>query len=301
MNQLKRLALTPLVLWKHGSPYPSSIRLGPAGTKVHLNPADDRAFKKLVMDTARGRESTPMQFWREHAAIHARATMLDIGANYGECIFSPAYQQQTCIAIEANPGLCEYLERSRRDHCHVDRISIVNALLGARQAADVPFYFYPNWTGGGSGVAPLRDGAQRVHVSETTLDKVLDQHSVDYSEPLLFKIDVEGFEAKVFRGFQQIDRFEKRLGILEFDTEMIERSGESPAAFFADLIQSHTVFLSRLRSRHLLRLDSWKELAERYDGHFHCDLVVTSSLDLLAPQWRAQISVPNSDPSAAAA
>jgi len=301
MNQLKRLALTPLVIWKHGSLSPRSVRLGPGRTKVHVNPDDHRAFKKLVMDTARGRESTPMRFWREHAEIHPRATMLDIGANYGECIFNSRYEQQTCIAVEANPGLCKYLNRSRRNHQHVDGIHIVNTLLGDNEASDVPFYFTPQWTGGGSGVPPQDDGATVVHVSERTLDSLLDDFSVDANDPLLFKMDVEGFEAKVFHGFQKITQFDQRLGILEFDTDMIERSGESPKELFQCLSESHTIFLSRLRSRQLQRLESWGALTEQFDGPFHCDLVVVSSIDLLAPAWISSIVTQNANANIAAA
>ncbi len=289
MNQLKRLALTPLVVWKHGTVAPRKIKLGPGHTNVHINPADKRAYKKLVVDIARWRESTPMRFWREHAAIHPDATMIDIGSNYGECIFNPQYQQQTCIAVEANPQLCEFLNRSRDDHQHAENIRIVNTLLGAQQADDVPFYFVPEWTGGGSGVVPEFEGATVVQVGQRTLDDVLAENNVDSSHPLIFKMDVEGFEAKVFQGFQTMENFSDRLGILEFDTEMIQRSGESAEQLFQHLIQSHRVFLSRLRSRRLIEIDSWRSLQQRYNRPFHCDLVVTTSADLFTPRWRAAI------------
>lgn len=289
MNQLKRLALTPLVIWKHGNLAPRKIVLGPGNSNVYIDPGDKRAYKKLVVDIARGRESTPMRFWREHAAIHSDATMIDIGSNYGECIFNSEYQQQTCLAIEANPRLCEYLRRSRNDHQHAANIQIVNTLLGSQEADDVPFYFMPAWTGGGSGVVPEIEGATVVSVSERTLDSVLADHHVDCTEPLIFKMDVEGFEAKVFHGFATMGNFADRIGILEFDTDMIRRSGESAEQLFQHLSQTHSVYLSRLRSRRLIEIDSWQTLQQFFTNPFHCDLVVTTSVDLLAPAWRAEI------------
>lgn len=287
-DQLKQLAYAPLVFWKHGSFNPDSIKLGPGKTKVSVNPHDQRAFKKLVMDTARGRESTPMQFWREHAKTHPTATMLDIGANYGECLFNPVYQDQRCLAVEANPGLCQYLARSRSAHRHADSITIENALLGSQDADDVPFYFSPKWTGGGSGVTPKDEDAANldvVYVKERTLDSILAKHEFSFSDPLIFKMDVEGFEAKVFQGFESLQQFSQRIGILEFDTQMISRSGESAEQLFEELHGSHEVFLTSLRSRQLQPVDSWQDLAGRYRGDFHCDLIVGSSSELFAPGW----------------
>ena len=293
-DQLKQFAYAPLVYWKHGSFSPDSIKLGPGKADVSVNPYDQRAYKKLVMDTARGRESTPMQFWRAHAKTHRSATMLDIGANYGECLFNPIYQEQRCLAVEANPGLCEYLTRSRNAHQHANSITIENALLGSQEANDVPFYFSPKWTGGGSGVAPKNEDTSNldvVYVKERTLDSILADYDVDVANPLIFKMDVEGFEAKVFQGFQCLKNFSQRIGILEFDTQMIARSGESAEQLFLELQKSHQVFLTSLRSRQLQTIDSWQDLTARFGGEFHCDLIIASSNELFAPGW---IPAPNS-------
>lgn len=284
-NDFKRLAMMPLVLWKHGSIAPHSIQLPPEGNEVFLNPKDDRAYKKLILDVARGRQSTPMMFWQDHAVRHPNATMMDIGTNYGECLFSPKYDFQQCIAIEANPGLCDYLRKSANAHSH-PHITVVNTLLGDENKDDVSFYYHPKWTGGGSGIASNNTNATEVNLPQRTLDHIAAELKIDPSKPLVFKMDVEGFEAKVFNGFEQFSSFENHLGILEFDTDMIERSGEDAKTLFEHLTQKSLLFLSHLRTKAITPIADWNSLASRWDGHFHCDLIIASSTEMLADAWQ---------------
>lgn len=284
-NFLKRLAFTPFVMWKHGSPSPKSIKLGQGGSELHVNPNDWRAFKKIIIDTARGRESTPMMFWKDHAAAHPSATMLDIGTNYGECFFFPEYTDQTCVSIEANPGLIPLLEASKAGNPHRERMTIAHTLLSDTEQESVPFYYSSNWTGTGSGTRPAGDDVKTIHVRSTTLDDVLAECDLDIDAPLVFKMDIEGFEAKAFAGFDSMTEFKRRIGILEFDPNLIERSGESAQAFFEFLAAHHQIYLTHRKSRQLSLIQDWDDLLSRLDKHAHCDLVIATDAEMIAGNW----------------
>lgn len=284
--QLKRLFLAPLILATHGSLRPRSIKLPESTHCVDLNPDDDRAYKKLVMDSARGRISTPMRFWRDHVRALAPALCLDIGANYGECFAFGDYPDSLCIAVEANPILLPYLERTRAGHPDAERIRIESCLVGDEDGVESTLYYSPVWTGGGSAVKS-GDHVESVKVMSCTLDAIVAAHPDWRDRPLVLKMDVEGYEGHALAGFGDLFRRDKAVGILEFDTDMLARAGSDPEALFGRLAERFSIYLSFSRKRVLQPLRKWDDLlAHASDGAFHRDLVFSSHPDLIAPSWQ---------------
>lgn len=288
--QLKRLFLAPLILARHGSLRPRSIVLPDSSHRVHLNADDDRAYKKLVMDSTRGRVSTPMQFWRDHVRALTPALCLDIGANYGECFAFGDYPQSLCIAVEANPVLLPYLERTRADHPDAARIEIESCLVGDRDGEDATLYYSPTWTGGGSAVKSGEHLAS-AQVKSRTLDAIVAAHPEWRDRPLVLKMDVEGYEGHALAGFDDLFQRVNAVGIMEFDTNMLARAGTDAEALFKRLAERFSVYLTFSRKRLLQPLMSWGALQRHASGgNFHRDLAFFSRPDLVAPGWVVQMS-----------
>jgi len=283
--QLKRLILGPLILARHGSLRPRSVALPDSSHRVHLNPDDDRAYKKLVMDTARRRISTPMHFWRDHVRALAPCLCLDVGANYGECFAFGDYPRSLCIAVEANPILLPFLQRTRDEHPDADRILIESCLVGDTDGVESSLYYSPKWTGGGSAIKG-GDDLQVARVMSHTLDALLAPHSDWRENPLVLKMDVEGFEGHAPAGFSDLFRRKRAVGILEFDTRMLKKAETDPEALFNRLAEHFSVFLTYPKQRLLRPVRQWSELmAHGSEGALHCDLAFASHPDLIAPSW----------------
>ncbi len=284
--QLKRLILTPLILARHGSLRPGAVTLPDSSHRVHLNPDDDRAYKKLVMDSARRRISTPMHFWRDHVRAAAPCLCLDVGANYGECFAFGDYPPGSlCIPVEANPVLLPFLERTRSGHPDADRIRIESCLVGDTDGVESSLFYSPTWTGGGSAVNSGAD-LQEAKVMSRTLDAIVAACPDWRDSPLVIKMDVEGYEGRALTGFTDLFRRDKAVGIMEFDTRMLKRADTDPEALFNRLADRFSVFLTFPKQRRLRPVRKWAELMQHGSGDdLHCDLAFFSQPDLIAPSW----------------
>ncbi|KAB2322371.1 FkbM family methyltransferase [Betaproteobacteria bacterium SCN1] len=284
--QLKRLFLAPIILARYGSLHPRHITLPGSPHRVHLNPDDNRAYKKLVLDSARGRVSTPMSFWRDHVRALSPAICLDIGANYGECFAFGDYPDSQCIAVEANPVLLPYLQRTRSNHPDAEHIRIESCLVGDQDDIESTLYYSPTWTGGGSAVKN-GEHAESVSVTSRTLDTIMAAYPEWQHAPLILKMDVEGYEGHAITGFGSLFQRDKVVGILEFDTGMLTRAGTDPEALFGQLSECFAIYLSYPRKRVLRRIQDWNTLqAHAPDGSFHRDLVFCSSPNLIVSSWQ---------------
>jgi FkbM family methyltransferase len=276
----KRLALTPLILAKYGKLNPTSVRMPGCMHAISINPQDGRAYKKLVMDTVRGRISTPAQFFRDHVEKLKPAAALDIGSNYGECFCYTRFGvETTCIAVEGNNTLRPYLERTRMGHPDATRIAVETCLLGDTDHQQGALYFDVKWTGGGS-AAPEHEDMSVSKVETRTADSLLAQHGIA-DGAIVFKMDVEGYEGKVINGFTRLFESKAVAGILEFDTLMLKRAGTNSQELFSKLSKKFLVYKATKHKK--LVETSWEILSA--NGDFHCDLAVFSDKSLIAEGW----------------
>ena len=88
---LRELWLSPRVWRRYRTLRPHKVALPDVDAQIHIDPSDRRARKKLLYDPLRGRTNRNVRFWRDFCATLEPDLALDIGANYGECIFSTDY------------------------------------------------------------------------------------------------------------------------------------------------------------------------------------------------------------------
>jgi hypothetical protein len=151
----KAIAFAPVIILQHGSLRPERVRIKETGGYIYIDPKDRRAIKKLVLDTVRRRVSEPMRFWRDFLGKLKPDFALDIGVNYGECLFSVRYPGVTrVIGCEANLGIIPCITRSRDSHPDAGHIEVIHGLISDTSDQQQNFYVDPTWSGTASVVAP---------------------------------------------------------------------------------------------------------------------------------------------------
>jgi FkbM family methyltransferase len=293
---VKSVIIAPRLLARYGTLRPQRVRLNGCDNWVHINPADGRAVKKLIRDPIRGKISHPLAFWRAFNAHLRPQVALDVGVNYGECLFSTDYAPETRIfGVEANPQLIPYIEKSRADHPSRDRMEIIAGLVSDQEAKDIPFFVNREWSGKASAVESLNTDANTTKylLTARTLDKILPREQVR-GGTLLFKMDIEGYECRAFRGFSEtLSAAKLVVGFVEFDSTFVTAAGESPSDYFDYLRERFEIHYrvdgakQRLASAATLRdLPAGRGT----DNRTHTDLVLVTKgaprSAWLAPGWQ---------------
>ncbi len=293
----KSVTIALRLLARYGTLHPNRVRLRGCENWVYINSKDGRAVKKLIRDPIRGKISHPLRFWRAFNAHLRPQLALDVGVNYGECLFSTDYAPHTRVfGVEANPQLISHIEQSCADHPHSGRIEIISALVSDQEAKDVPFFVNRKWSGKASAVESLNPDASttRYLLQARTLDSILPREHVR-GGTLLFKMDIEGYEYRAFRGF--VDTLSAAMlvvGFVEFDSAFVTAAGESPKNYFDYLRERFEIYHRVDGAKHLLvPAPSLSDLpaGRRGDGsRIHTDLVLvtngTPRSTWLAPGWQ---------------
>jgi hypothetical protein len=122
---VKTACLTPLTLARYGTAKPRKARLHGSPHWIHIDPDDPCAIKKVVHEPLRGKVSDNLVFWRDFNRHLAPGLIVDVGMNYGECLFGTDYGRESRLyGFEANPRQMPPLENSRRDHTAGDRMTL---------------------------------------------------------------------------------------------------------------------------------------------------------------------------------
>lgn len=279
---LKMLLLAPPTLLRYGTIRPSRVKFSDSDHWIHINPQDRRAIKKFIHDPIRKRVSPPLTFWRDFLDKLEPAIAMDVGMNYGECLFGSRYAGHTRVfGFEANPRLTPYLSKSRDDHPDSASITIIEGLVSDKLEDSIPFYASPTWSGTGSAVRSLNNGADVVtsSISSRTLDSVIPREQV-MGKNLLFKMDIEGYESKAFSGFEAtLDAAKLAVGFIEFDTTYVREAGTDPAAFYASLEQRFDIHrLMESRPKHIIKIKHYADLpvSRATDQRIHTDLLLST-------------------------
>lgn len=285
-RSLKWLYLAPATLVRHGTLRPKRVKLWDCENWIHIDPDDRRSIKKFVHDQIRKRTSTPLRFWRDFLVKIQPDIAIDVGVNYGECLFGTTYASHTrAYGFEANPRLAPYLRKSRESHRDTDQMTIVDGLVSDRIEEGIPFYSDPSWSGTGSAVASLNEGPEVIksEIKARTIDSIIPRNDATGAR-LLFKMDIEGYESRAFGGFwETIEAVQLAVGFIEFDTTYIREAGEDPQAYFAKLTQRFDIHcLSDGKAGSITKVDSFNEMpiSRAADQRIHTDLLlVTRGVD----------------------
>lgn len=294
---LKTCLFTPAVLARFGTLSPERVKIPEDKLYIHINPRDKRARKKLIYDFARQRTTQHRRFWRDAVAHLQPDLALDIGVNYGECLFSARYPHKTqAVGVEANPDLIPILEKSRQEHPDRSRIKIVNALAADHPDDNSPFYLNRDWSGGSTAVREIAGTSphkiETINIRATTIDELLNTEPSAMISVLVFKIDVEGFEPMVLTGMSStLTTCRHALGYIEVNTRFVEKSGWALPNYSRLLRSFFDLYIPLERDNFRLRkINGLAELADySKDKEYPCsDIIAVKGFDdlsWLAPGW----------------
>jgi FkbM family methyltransferase len=216
-------------------------------------------------------------FWSNAVKEYDPDLIIDVGVNYGECIFSTTYPSHTKVyGIEANSSLFQYIEKSRAAHPNKSQITMIHALASDTDGEQKWFFVDKHWSGTSSAsYMPSHHMIEKTPVESITIDSLFKGDT--QPQNLLFKVDVEGYEAFVLKGMTKlIEKSNSALGFLEFNSEYIEKSGIKAAAFFAFLKKYFTIYFY-IEDGTIVNADlkTYDEVQGMFGSqHFHTDFIV---------------------------
>ncbi len=285
---LRLWRLAPALLQQYGTLKPERVCLPRSRHAVYIDVGDRRAMKRILLDAVRGRYPINRRFWVDFVQALDPEVALDVGANYGECVFATEYGESTQVyAFEANPALQPYLQRSREEHPSANRIELVNALVDERPRGSVPFYVNTQWSGGSTavqGVAEDIAGRRGVMVETVSVDSVLDD-IIGKAATLVFKMDIEGFEPFALCGMERLlDSVETAVGFVEVDLRFLEKSGWTPEAYDEAVLDSFRLFVPDGESETRFREIPSLAAHVRRDSQLHFDLLLVKGWPQRLPE-----------------
>ncbi len=240
VRRVKRRYLNWRIRMRYGTTHPTVVTLADGRHRVSIDPSDPRASKKVASDAIRGKRRRNQVFWITAVEAIQPTVALDVGVNFGECLFQADYPSHPlAFGIDGNPGLLPYLQSSRDLHPQGPQIEVLNALVAEEPAEAASFFVSQRASGGSTAAArvtEIRDGEfEEKQVPVTSIDALLEpQPSISR---MVFKIDVEGYEGHVLRGMvKSLAQCESAIGLIEFDTQMLTRADESLSQFW-DFLQ----------------------------------------------------------------
>ncbi|NYE07334.1 FkbM family methyltransferase [Bacillus niacini] len=222
------------------SKIPNKIVL-PSSNTIFVNSEENRGRALLISNGTTQKRLT--NFWIKAVNEYSPDLVIDVGVNYGECIFSTNYPNHTQIfGIEANRELLKYLHQSKEVHRNKEQIKIFN-VFAADKAEEKTFYVDKHWSGTSSAAyRPAHDMTEQTTVSSVTIDSIIEKDFTNKN--ILFKVDVEGYEAFVLKGMTElIQQSASALGFVEFNSEYIEKSGVNVNDFLRFLHQHFSVYI----------------------------------------------------------
>lgn len=291
---VKRAYLKPLTWLRYGTLRPRRAKLHGSDHWIYIDPSDPCATKKVVEEPLRGKVSNNLVFWRDFNRHLQPDLLVDVGLNYGECAFGTDYAANAVLhGFEANPRLIPHLEESRRHHPAAEQIKIHHCLVSDAAADDVPFLVNPDWSGSSSAVREINDRPQSLefHLPARTIDSQIPAEAA-FGKTLLFKMDIEGYEARALRGFvETLARVARSVGFIEFNAQFLVWAYESPHDYLGWLQQRfHTYRVASVKRRELTAVTTFESLPKLHgDAHrVHTDLVLVGKQTpegWQAPAW----------------
>ncbi|MFD1738379.1 FkbM family methyltransferase [Bacillus salitolerans] len=256
---------------------PNKIFL-PSSRILYINPTENRG--KALLLTNGVTQQRLANFWQKAVNELHPTFVVDIGVNYGECLFSTTYDEMTKVyGIEANHQLLPFLEQSRIEHPNREQIQIVYAFATDQEEGTHSFFVDKNWSGTSSGTRIVEhDMVEEYQVPSITINQLL-ADQLTSEDTLLFKIDVEGFEAYVLNGMNKvIQKANRVVGFIEFDSGFMKRAGTDMEAFFSR-VKEHFYVYAYIQENHIqdISLVTYEELAAWWEtDEIHTDLLLST-------------------------
>jgi FkbM family methyltransferase len=258
------------------SKIPNEIVL-PSSNTIFVNSEENRGRALLISNGITQKRLT--SFWITAVNVLSPDLVIDVGVNYGECIFSTNYPTHTQIyGIEANRDLLKYIQQSRGVHPNKAQIKIFN-VFAADKEEEKTFYVDKHWSGTSSAAyRPAHDMIEQTSVCSVTIDSLVEEDVTNKN--ILFKVDVEGYDAFVLKGMTElIQNSASALGFIEFNSEYIEKSGVNVNDFLRFLQQHFSVYIYNknelVNGSQLTLSDLQKQFGSSY---VHTDMILVKNV-----------------------
>ncbi|MET3697838.1 FkbM family methyltransferase [Bacillus oleivorans] len=255
---------------------PNKIVLS-SSTVLFVNSEENRGRALLISNGMTQKRMT--RFWRQAVQAINPDIIIDVGVNYGECIFSTVYPSHTKIyGVEANKQLFKYIEQSKEVHPNKSQIFLFNTFAADKDDEEKLFFVDQHWSGTSSAsYMPSHQMIEPIAVHSITIDSLVQGNAIN--KTVLFKVDVEGYEAFVLKGMTGIfDSSSAVLGFIEFNSEYIKKSGIPINEFLAFLNKYFTLYIYRADDRLVkangLQYENLKELFN--SDYIHTDMILAS-------------------------
>ena len=149
---------------------------------------------------------------------------IDCGANIGTLTRAMLDAGAYVVAIDANHAALECLQKN----CGGERVFILRAAV-----SDLPgvIRVVPDINAGASYCAEVEEGEVLAENTATVAAIALDD--LDVGDPVVIKLDVEGYEVKALRGARNLIRRCRPVLIVEVNPSALQRAGDSEAALLA--------------------------------------------------------------------
>src|ERR1051325_3823426 len=189
-------------------------------------------------------EPDVMRFLKE--SIRPDSVMVDIGANIGAFTIPLARHVNRggrVIAIEAAPSVAPVL-RMNVERNHLTNVVVVECAASTGDTSYVQFYEAPLDHFGMGSSAP-QFGVSPIEVKAQSLDQIVAANAV--SQVDVIKVDVEGYEAHVFQGAENLLHFRHRPRIVfEFCDWAEERAFPGRRGWAQEILIKNGYILWRL-------------------------------------------------------
>ena len=198
--------------------------LRPGGRAVLLNGVAIRLDPAVSLPPGRTIDYEREFFTAFLDAISPGNVVLDVGANQGLHTTCAGLREGRVYAFEPAPSALDILGRMLDLNGIADHVTLVSAVVGARDGETIPFHVAPTAVGWAS-AAYTPPGTREILVPTVSLDGFCRRHNL---LPSVIKIDVEGFEGEVLRGAREILARARPVVFCSLHPEILGKIGISP-------------------------------------------------------------------------
>ena len=264
---LRAKPLRELTNWIIKKLLPKKIKVG--SSFLFLNPNDPVVSGALFFNVYERSES---KFIKSICFKGMQA--LDIGANigyYSTLISQAAGENGLILAIEPDPESYKYLSKT------INSCKFKNILPFPFAASDIkqklPLFISKD-NRGDNRLYQSDQLREAIKVDCLTVDELLIKNQINTLD--FIKIDVQGYEPKVFKGMKSIIKSSDKLILLtEFWPKGIFQAGENPKDFLRTLreLEFQLFELNSNGSLILLKKENENEFIDKYQGRRYTNLV----------------------------
>ena len=264
---LRPWPLRDITNWLIKKLIPEKVNIGKAS--LFLNPNDPVVSGAIFFNVY---EKSEIKFIKSISFKGMK--VIDIGANIGyytTLLSQEAGDKGLILAIEPDLESFKYLSRSINSLENKNVLSFPIAASNLRQR--LPLYISKDNRGDNR---LYQNNQKRDHflVDCLTIDELSFQTKIESFD--LIKIDVQGYEPKVFQGMQKTIRSSKNLTILtEFWPKGIIQAGESPVNFLRTLRKMKLKLFELKKNGSLVPLNQFRddEFIKRFPGRKYTNIV----------------------------